>query len=122
MSSIMYMIFISCAFFFFQAEDGIRDWSVTGVQTCALPIYWFTEWIARPPAAVVVYALRKTPITPNQVTFLSAVIAAGACAMFALLPGYGWLGAAPAGVRLSFLARCAPRQPPPRPHARPPPR
>src|SRR5258706_1893886 len=23
----------------FQAEDGIRDWSVTGVQTCALPIY-----------------------------------------------------------------------------------
>ena len=29
------MIFV----FFFQAEDGIRDWSVTGVQTCALPIY-----------------------------------------------------------------------------------
>src|ERR1019366_629846 len=26
------------ALFFFQAEDGIRDWSVTGVQTCALPI------------------------------------------------------------------------------------
>src|SRR5262249_57756336 len=24
--------------FFVQAEDGIRDWSVTGVQTCALPI------------------------------------------------------------------------------------
>src|SRR5262244_1185400 len=24
--------------FVFQAEDGIRDWSVTGVQTCALPI------------------------------------------------------------------------------------
>src|SRR5438046_7864502 len=24
--------------FFFQAEDGIRGWSVTGVQTCALPI------------------------------------------------------------------------------------
>src|SRR6266536_5767190 len=27
------------AFFFFQAEDGIRDPLVTGVQTCALPIY-----------------------------------------------------------------------------------
>src|SRR5437773_9491468 len=26
-------------FFFFQAEDGIRDRDVTGVQTCALPIY-----------------------------------------------------------------------------------
>src|SRR5207245_7136071 len=32
--------FISCVFmiFFFQAEDGIRDATVTGVQTCALPI------------------------------------------------------------------------------------
>src|SRR5260370_2407270 len=28
----------SLLFFFFQAEDGIRDSSVTGVQTCALPI------------------------------------------------------------------------------------
>src|SRR5207248_7766557 len=26
-------------FFFFQAEDGIRDRTVTGVQTCALPIF-----------------------------------------------------------------------------------
>src|SRR2546422_13774 len=30
-------VMISC-FFFFQAEDGIRDVAVTGVQTCALPI------------------------------------------------------------------------------------
>src|SRR3989441_2222257 len=29
-------------FFFFQAEDGIRDKLVTGVQTCALPIF---EWV-----------------------------------------------------------------------------
>src|SRR5256885_4719563 len=28
-----------CVFFFFQAEDGIRDYKVTGVQTCALPIW-----------------------------------------------------------------------------------
>src|SRR2546427_11994229 len=28
----------SVRFFFFQAEDGIRDLTVTGVQTCALPI------------------------------------------------------------------------------------
>src|SRR2546429_1308582 len=28
----------TCLFFFFQAEDGIRDVAVTGVQTCALPI------------------------------------------------------------------------------------
>src|SRR2546427_2787869 len=30
--------FFSFFFFFFQAEDGIRDLTVTGVQTCALPI------------------------------------------------------------------------------------
>src|SRR3712207_7459143 len=29
---------MTCYFFFFQAEDGIRDIGVTGVQTCALPI------------------------------------------------------------------------------------
>src|SRR5260370_25029251 len=34
-------------FFFFQAEDGIRDSSVTGVQTCALPI--FIEFACRSP-------------------------------------------------------------------------
>src|SRR6266850_5793746 len=34
----MYHI-ISIFFFFFQAEDGIRDYKVTGVQTCALPIF-----------------------------------------------------------------------------------
>src|SRR2546421_9074945 len=33
------VIFLSLCFFFFQAEDGIRDLIVTGVQTCALPIY-----------------------------------------------------------------------------------
>src|SRR6266498_5210774 len=32
---IVYCVFV----FFFQAEDGIRDADVTGVQTCALPIY-----------------------------------------------------------------------------------
>src|SRR5690554_7162042 len=32
-------------FFFFQAEDGIRDADVTGVQTCALPI--FTELVSK---------------------------------------------------------------------------
>src|SRR3981189_3895616 len=31
--------YICFSFFFFQAEDGIRDYKVTGVQTCALPIF-----------------------------------------------------------------------------------
>src|SRR2546421_8207597 len=33
------MPFLVISYFFFQAEDGIRDLIVTGVQTCALPIY-----------------------------------------------------------------------------------
>src|SRR5699024_11987256 len=33
---------ISFIFFFFQAEDGIRDRNVTGVQTCALPIFSYS--------------------------------------------------------------------------------
>src|SRR2546430_765749 len=53
--------FVKCVGFFFQAEDGIRDLTVTGVQTCALPIcesvsaghpvYWKREaagrWLRR---------------------------------------------------------------------------
>src|SRR3712207_9122554 len=36
-------------FFFFQAEDGIRDIGVTGVQTCALPIFYDNHQV-EPPA------------------------------------------------------------------------
>ena len=35
------LLFFLC--FFFQAEDGIRDYDVTGVQTCALPIFHIDE-------------------------------------------------------------------------------
>src|SRR2546426_10068045 len=45
-------------FFFFQAEDGIRDYKVTGVQTCALPIYFGTEILANE---------RKAPKGPSAI-------------------------------------------------------
>jgi len=67
----------------------------------------FTEWVARPPAAVVVYLLRNTPITPNQVTFLSGIVAAGAAAMLVLLPGHFWLVMAALVFELSFVLDCA---------------
>src|SRR6266542_6274758 len=44
-------------FFFFQAEDGIRDATVTGVQTCALPI-WDKAAIIRSGVA---FAARQEP-------------------------------------------------------------
>src|SRR5688572_32400255 len=42
---IYYFLFIF--FFFFQAEDGIRDLTVTGVQTCALPIWKLKRTLRR---------------------------------------------------------------------------
>jgi phosphatidylglycerophosphate synthase len=70
-------------------------------------INWFTEWIARPPAAVVVYLLRNTRITPNQITFGSAIIAAAACALF--VAWTSWLGliVAAAVFEFSFVLDCA---------------
>src|SRR5256885_8548727 len=48
--------FLLC-FFFFQAEDGIRDYKVTGVQTCALPICHDASFAEDQALAQSVYAL-----------------------------------------------------------------
>src|SRR5687767_9156902 len=55
-------------FFFFQAEDGIRDKLVTGVQTCALPI-WLegltpVPWDAAPPGVTDLFV--QVPILLTQ--------------------------------------------------------
>src|SRR5256886_6090876 len=50
-------------FFFFQAEDGIRDLTVTGVQTCALPIY---QSIAAEPRGAVRAARFSLPGTRRR--------------------------------------------------------
>src|SRR5215475_15043416 len=42
-------------FFFFQAEDGIRDFHVTGVQTCALPISLRWRRMRRLPLSMRIY-------------------------------------------------------------------
>src|SRR3712207_8335903 len=55
--------------FFFQAEDGIRDIGVTGVQTCALPIFTVTracaksEWRAGSRATRLSKSVRMVRIT-----------------------------------------------------------
>src|SRR5256885_4289031 len=49
---------VICIFFFFQAEDGIRDYKVTGVQTCALPIWFkrpYTELVYLPMLELLAY-------------------------------------------------------------------
>lgn len=67
----------------------------------------WTEWVCRPPAAVIVYALRNTRVTPNQVTFLSLVVAAIAGAMLVFWPGYAGLVTAIIVFELSFILDCA---------------
>src|SRR5688500_19115473 len=47
--SVLYFGLLLC-FFFFQAEDGIRDYKVTGVQTCALPILSWDALFGAPVA------------------------------------------------------------------------
>src|SRR2546430_53682 len=55
-------------FFFFQAEDGIRDLTVTGVQTCALPIY-FRRRFGRGPEGM---WLPETAVDPETLDVLAA--------------------------------------------------
>src|SRR5256885_8348417 len=56
-------------FFFFQAEDGIRDYKVTGVQTCALPIYCrdFVRPLGRVRRSPV--SESSTPLAPASIPF-----------------------------------------------------
>src|SRR5690625_7269825 len=59
-------------FFFFQAEDGIRDGHVTGVQTCALPICKvFPGKIERQPARLKGEIVDEPPIEPPLKKFNS---------------------------------------------------
>src|SRR6266508_5698868 len=62
------MLHLFAFFFFFQAEDGIRDGHVTGVQTCAVPISG-SSWPIDTgvPIPIIAYELcgRGTPIWAN---------------------------------------------------------
>jgi phosphatidylglycerophosphate synthase len=68
--------------------------------------FW-TEWCSRPPAALVVWMLRPTPITPNQVTFLSVAVFAGAVAVMVAWRTWLGLGVAAALVQASYILDCA---------------
>src|SRR5256886_7151586 len=81
------ILYVACImfFFFFQAEDGIRDLTVTGVQTCALPILTTT--------GTPTPSLTESGTLPSGVTFkdngngtatLSGTPAAGTAATYTL--------------------------------------
>src|SRR5690606_41108506 len=69
-SSLFHRLFF-LIFFFFQAEDGIRDFHVTGVQTCALPI-WPTCCRAISPARATASGAPSISSRPCAARFTSA--------------------------------------------------
>src|SRR5438445_10389435 len=61
-------------FFFFQAEDGIRDIGVTGVQTCALPILGLPNASVIAPAAMLAVTLPpKLKCSMNRVVMFPLI-------------------------------------------------
>ena len=68
-------------------------------------ILW-NRFVARPLAAVLLVPLARTRVTPNQVTFLTLVVFAGAAALIAFGPSYGMLVAGAAVLELSYVLDC----------------
>src|SRR3989475_2375729 len=116
-------------FFFFQAEDGIRDLTVTGVQTCALPISGLLVTVPAPAPALETVSTRAgvkvavtvvaaeivtvqvpAPVQPAPLQPPKVEPAAGAA-------GRGTAGPPP----LLYRAGGPPPTAPPGPDARPPP-
>jgi len=76
-------------------------------RTRKTPDLFWNLYVCRPLAAILVAAVKNTPITPNQITLLSFVLALVAAAMIALLPGYWGLLAAVVIYELSYVLDCA---------------
>src|SRR5262249_14494350 len=98
------------AFFMLREPRRMSMWSevaeIYRTSKKKKDINFWTEWVCRPPAAIFVWLLRSTPVTPNQVTFAATVVAAGSAALFIALPG--WWGAIVAALvfELSFVLDC----------------
>ncbi|MBR59351.1 MAG: hypothetical protein CMH54_15210 [Myxococcales bacterium] len=69
-------------------------------------IFW-NVYIARPIAAVLIAILRRTPITPNQLTFLGMAIFVEAAAILAFIPGWKGMLLAAGVLQFSYLMDCA---------------
>src|SRR5438309_5205968 len=71
----LYILFrVFFFFFFFQAEDGIRDGTVTGVQTCALPIL---DRVRKPRSEVTVALVGKYIDLPDAYLSVTEALRAG---------------------------------------------
>src|SRR5438309_8296524 len=87
-----HVVYLVLIYFFFQAEDGIRDGTVTGVQTCALPISARPSFrsISRrintppfddsfPPSNVAVIVFPPTGDRPGRNSVASVMVSGASC-------------------------------------------
>lgn len=66
----------------------------------------WTAYLSRPPAALVVALIEKSPLTPNQVTLLSFLVGMGSAAMLALTRGHLWLILAALVFQFAYVLDC----------------
>src|SRR3712207_9207254 len=88
-------------FFFFQAEDGIRDIGVTGVQTCALPISGFASLHV---ALTLVIALVAQATVRHAVVRWAAWVYFGLTLISTLYFGWHYVADDIAGAAIAYLA------------------
>jgi hypothetical protein len=83
---------------------GARD---VYVKTRKIPDQFWNLYVCRPVAALLVAAIEKSSVTPNQITLAAVVVAVASAAMIVLLPGYLGLVAAIVVYELSYVLDCA---------------
>jgi hypothetical protein len=76
-------------------------------RTKKTPDLFWNTYVCRPPAAAVVYALRDTRVTPNQITLAAFVLAVVASALIVSAPGYWGALAGVVVFELSYVLDCA---------------
>jgi phosphatidylglycerophosphate synthase len=68
--------------------------------------FW-TEWVSRPPAAVLVWLLKSSSVTPNQVSFAAIFVAMGGCATMIFWRTWSGLIASGLLLQLAYVIDCA---------------
>lgn len=87
--------------------DGSSDGIVAIYRRSLKPAdHPFNNWVCRPPAAVLVYLLRRTRVTPNQITFLSLLVALAGDAVLLLWRSYPGLLCGALLAELAFVWDC----------------